>query len=411
MAVLDRFDVLREPAYRRFVTGYGLSYVLYWITLLSIGWWMWEVTGSATWVGIAYFCDLIPSIFVTPLAAALADRGDRLRILKTVLWLQVATGFSLAGVAASGHLIPPVLAGFALVEGILVGFGQPAFFGLLNRLVSAQNLSAAVGINVSVVQTSYVLGPLLAGALFAFGLGVAPLAFAANAVGTLGYLWCLGGITLRQQPPKETGAKSALLKEVIEGLSMFWSNPLVFRATAFSLAVAALARPLTSLMAAINDQFHLFSPAYFTLLTASFMVGGLLAGLVHARRNSDEGQDRMTVFAIVGVVGLYGMVFPVLGSFPGSRALAVSAFFLLGLGTSYVTTGVSIILQNRTPEHLRSRVLGNSLMLARATGALAVLCVGLLVDAQGFVFAMTATALIVTIALPLALIRVSRFVA
>jgi MFS family permease len=408
MQAQPRLSVLHEPAYRRFLTGYGLSYVFYWITLLSIGWWMWETTGSATWVGIAYFCDLFPSIIVTPIAAALADRGDRLRILKTVLWLQVTTGLGLAAVAASGALTPPVLAGFALAEGTLVGFGQPAFFGLLNRLVSPQNLSAAVGLNVSVVQTSYVLGPLLAGLLFSFGMGIAPLAFAANAVGTLGYLWCLGGITLRPPPDREeAGNAPALLPEVLAGLSVFWTNPVVYRATVFSLGVAVLQRPLTSLMAPINDRFALFSPAYFTLLTASFMAGGLVAGLIHARRNSDVGQDRAVTLAMVAVVVLYALLFPVLGALPGARVVALAGLFLLGLGTGYVMTGVSIILQNRTPEHMRSRVLGNNLMLFRAAGAGAVLGVGLLVDAHGFAVAMPAAALCVAVGAPLALLRMA----
>jgi MFS family permease len=401
MKTLHHFSVLGEPAYRRFVTGYGLSYILYWVTLLSIGWWMWEVTGSAAWVGLAYFCDLFPSILVTPFAAALADRGDRLRILKIVLWLQVCTGFSLASVAASGLLTPPVLAGFALAEGTLVGFGQPAFFGLLNRLVSPSNLSAAVGVNVSVVQTSYILGPVLAGLLFSFGLGIAPLAFAANALGTLGYLWCLSGVTLRPQPQKEVGRAPALLQEVGAGITVFWTNPVVFRATVFALAVAALQRPLISMMAAINDSFSLFSPAYFTLLTASFMAGGLLAGLVHARRNSDLGQERATMWVMVAFVLLQGCLFPVLSLFPGATALAMISLFLLGFGGSYVVTGNSVILQNRTPEHMRSRVLGNNLMMSRATGAISVLFVGLLADAQGFAVAMTAAALLVGIALPL----------
>lgn len=111
--VLQQFDVLKEASYRRFIAGYGVSYVFYWITLLSIGWWMWEKTGSAAWVGLAYFCDLAPAVVVTPIAAALADRGDRFRILKTVLWLQVLTGLALASVAAAGALTPGRLVGFA----------------------------------------------------------------------------------------------------------------------------------------------------------------------------------------------------------------------------------------------------------------------------------------------------------
>lgn len=43
-----RITVLKEPAYRRFIIGYGLSYILHCVTLLSIGWWMWQTTASAT---------------------------------------------------------------------------------------------------------------------------------------------------------------------------------------------------------------------------------------------------------------------------------------------------------------------------------------------------------------------------
>jgi len=153
-----------------FVTGYGVSYTLYWITLLAVGWWMWEVTGSASWVGFVFFCDLFPAVLVTPWASALADRGDRFRILKIILWIQVCAGFALSGVALLGLLTPPILAAFVFVEGALIGFSQPAFFGLVNRLVKPENLSAAVGLNTSITQSTYILGPLLAGLLFSFGM-------------------------------------------------------------------------------------------------------------------------------------------------------------------------------------------------------------------------------------------------
>jgi hypothetical protein len=66
---LDRVSVLREAAYRRFLIGCGLSLVVCFVTLLSVGWWMLETTGSATRVSKAYFCDYFLSIPVTSLAA------------------------------------------------------------------------------------------------------------------------------------------------------------------------------------------------------------------------------------------------------------------------------------------------------------------------------------------------------
>ncbi|WP_299285944.1 hypothetical protein [uncultured Tateyamaria sp.] len=101
-----RFDVLSERSYRLFVIGYGISYTLYWITLLAVGWWMWETTGSAAWVGFVFFCDLFPVVLVTPWASALADRGDRFQFLKSVLWIQVGTGLAPASVAWMGLLTP-----------------------------------------------------------------------------------------------------------------------------------------------------------------------------------------------------------------------------------------------------------------------------------------------------------------
>lgn len=194
-------------------------------------------------------------------------------------------------------------------------------------------------------------------------------------------------------------------------MTVFWTNPVVFRATVFTLFVAALQRPLTSMMPAINDRFSLFSPAYFTLLTASLTAGGLLAGLVHARRNSDLGQERANMNVMVAFVFLQGCLFPMMSLFQGATALALVFLFLLGFGGSYVVTGNSIILQNRTPEHMRSRVLGNNLMMSRATGAVSVLIVGLLADAQGFAVAMTSAALLVGIVLPLVLARGIRSIA
>jgi MFS family permease len=398
-----RIGVLLEPAYRRFVTGYGLSYVLYWITLLAFGWWMWDHTASSGWVGLVYFSELAPSIVITPFAAALADRGDRFRILRTVLWAQVATGSGLAAVTAAGLLTPGVLVGFALAEGTVVGFSQPAFFGLLSRIVSPANLPAAVGFNVSVVQSSYVLGPILAGLVFSLGPTVAPLAFAANAVGTAGYIWALSGIALREPGARAVPERPRLLRDTVQGMTVFWTSAVAFRAAALTMAVAALQRPLISLMAAINDRFALLAHAHFTLLTASFTSGGLVAGLVHARRNSDAGQDRATLRVMVALTVGFALFFPLLAALPGQAWIAMTGLFLLGLGCNYVTAGNSIILQARTPDQMRSRVLGNNLMMARAAGALSVLGIGVLADARGFAVAMTVAALGVGLALALAL--------
>lgn len=399
----SRFDVLSERSYRLFVVGYGISYTLYWITLLAVGWWTWETTHSAAWVGFVFFCDLFPAVLITPWASALADRGDRFKFLKSVLWIQVGTGFALATVTLMGLLTPALLAVFVFIEGALIGFSQPAFFGLVNRLVKPANLSAAVGLNSSVTQSTYILGPLLAGLLFTQGLKIAPIAFAANAVGTLVYLAALTKISLYPEPPRDAQKPTVLKTDIFAGLDVFWKNPTVFKALVLILGVAILQRPLISLMPGINDRFELFDAARFTFLTASFMAGSVVAGLIHASKNSDAGLEAVTPKVLAGLLVLYSGFFLMLDWVETGYPVAMAALFLIGLGSSYIWTGNNIILQNRTPEHLRSRVLGNSFMLTRAIGAIAVVVTGLVVEQTGFVTGMIAVAVLVACLTPLVL--------
>ncbi len=397
----SQFSVLKDSNYRRFIIGYGISFVMYWVTLLAIGWWTWEVTRSATWVGFMFFCDLLPAVILTPFASAMADRGDRFTILKTVLYIQVVTGFTLAMVAAFGLLTPQLLAGFVAIEGLLVGCSQPAFFGLVNRLVTKENLSAAVGFNSGVIQTSYILGPLIAGLLFSFGLEIAPLAFAANAGGTVFYIWALSRITLQPQPDSQAEPEKNAGREILEGLTVLWNNGMIFRCSILILAVAILQRPLLNLMPAINDYYELFTSAYFTIMTASYMGGAVVASLILAYRNSDEGLYRLTVKAVIATFVFYCALFIVTDLVSYRVVTAMSLVFLLGVAAGFVWTGNMVILQNRTPEHLRSRVLGNNFMVNRTLGAVSVVLCGLSVDAFGLANGMLAAAVFVMIALPI----------
>lgn len=380
----SRFGVLKERNYLIFLTGYSFSYILYWVTLLAIGWWMWEITKSAAWVGFVFFCDLFPAIFITPWASTLADRGDRFKILKTVLWIQVVMGFALSAFTFLELLTPWLLIIFVLIEGAMVGFSQPAFFGLINRIVSTRNLASAVALNTSITQVAYILGPLLAGFVFSFGLKVAPLAFILNAIGTLVYLFALSRLVLAPPIKREVENTKSLKQEILVGISVFWQNKIVLNAIIFILICSLLQRPIISLMTGINDEYDLFRPAYFTLLTASYMLGSVTASLSLASRNNETGLSSIFPFSMAATIVLYASFFYLLAAFNSSQVLALTLLFIVGFGECFTRTGNFITLQTKTPEHLRSRVLGNTFMFNRAVGALAVVSTGLLIDMTSF---------------------------
>ena len=43
-----------------------------WMHRIAVSWLVWELTGSAFWVGVIAFCDLAPAVIASPLAGAVA---------------------------------------------------------------------------------------------------------------------------------------------------------------------------------------------------------------------------------------------------------------------------------------------------------------------------------------------------
>ena len=80
--ISDLRSVLALRAFRLFSIGNFCSLSAIWVVRVCIGWLTWELTGSKTWLGIMAFAELGPSVIVSLYAGDLADRIDRVRILR-----------------------------------------------------------------------------------------------------------------------------------------------------------------------------------------------------------------------------------------------------------------------------------------------------------------------------------------
>ena len=84
-----------------YTIGYAPSQIGIWMQRLAVGWLTWELTESATWLGIVAFADLVPLMVFGPLAGIVVDRFDRLSITRlmqsgmgvvaAILWLLTFT--------------------------------------------------------------------------------------------------------------------------------------------------------------------------------------------------------------------------------------------------------------------------------------------------------------------------------
>jgi MFS family permease len=159
-------NISRALAHRDFgvyVAGNSISLIGTWMQRIGVGWLGWELSHSGAVLGLVAFADLFPGVLIGPFGGALADRANRLRVIKVGQTLIMLQALALFVLTASGGINVPLLVALVLFQGAVIGFNQPARLALIPSLVPRPDLATAVAINSIVFNTARFIGPALAG--------------------------------------------------------------------------------------------------------------------------------------------------------------------------------------------------------------------------------------------------------
>src|ERR1700727_3583301 len=94
--------VLAQRNARIFYSGSIVCWTGSWIQRIATDWLAWELTHSALWVAIIAFCNLAPSVVISPIAGAVADRMDRGRLTMASQIINVAQAMILESLFRPG---------------------------------------------------------------------------------------------------------------------------------------------------------------------------------------------------------------------------------------------------------------------------------------------------------------------
>src|SRR5688572_7347370 len=76
---------LNHRNFRIYVSGNAVSLIGSWMQRIAVGWLTWQLTESGFWLGLVSCADLLPAVLVGPIGGVLADRLNRMRIIKMAL--------------------------------------------------------------------------------------------------------------------------------------------------------------------------------------------------------------------------------------------------------------------------------------------------------------------------------------
>ena len=336
--------------FRIYITGNAISLVGTWMQRIAVGWLTWELTQSGFWLGLVSCADLLPAVFFGPFGGVLADRFNRRRIMMITQMIALVQATVLFTLTVAGLINVELLALLVLVNGVVIGFNQPARLALMPSLVPREDLSTAIAINSVAFNLARFLGPAVAGLLIVT-IGVAG-AFAANALSFLAFVIALSRLRLTAEA--ETGAgggRASVLEQLGEGIAYTVRHPGIGPMLLLLAMVSLGVRPFVELMPGFAAQVFGRGAEGLAMLSSTVGIGAVITGVWLARRGGG-GLTRLVLLNALFV------------------SLAIIAFtasdnFWLGLlavgvaGMAMVATGVSMqtLMQMSVDGAMRGRVL------------------------------------------------------
>ena len=295
------------------------------------------------WIGLAEF---LPTFLLVLWAGALADRLDRRKMAALGYAAEAAIALGIAAYAATGRTaIWPIFA-LTLAYGFARGFVNPATRALPANVVRRDELPRLIPMLSMVWQSSAIVAPLLASAVY--GLA-AEWAFVSIAV-----LNVIAAVTIMRVTVLETGdapAPQRGMRAAFDGLRLVRRTPLLLAAIGLDLfavllgGVIALAPPITEeLLGASGDKA-------FWMRSAGGL-GAALTAYALARRPI----ERHVGPRLLQAVAAFGFL-TICVAFSRSLVLTIFLFALLAAADMISVFVRATIVPLATPDSLRGRVL------------------------------------------------------
>lgn len=361
---------------RLFFAASVIAWTGLWVHRIAVAWLAWELTRSAFWVGMVAFCDLAPAVVFSPIAGALADRVDRVRLTMLAQTAIAAQAGTIALLLAFGQMDIGLLLVLEVVGGVAASFSQPARQSLMPALVPRADLPAAVACNSLCFNVARFVGPAIAGPLIAVA-GVVP----AVALNCLAYIVATATMPLlRVEAAQRIGHAPAasIWADTVAGIRYAAREPGLGPILLFAAVASVLLRGVQEILPPFVERLFARGPDGLALLTASIGVGALASGLWVANRGRLKGTTALAVGAVAAqAVATAGFI--ATGFFPVAMLCAA----LMGAAGSVHGISAQTLVQSASDPAMRGRILSLWGMIVRACPASGALALGTAGDLFG----------------------------
>ena len=340
------FASLTNRNFRKFYIGQAISLSGTWMQSVALAWLVLQLTGSATWIGMAIAIQTLPVLLLAPYAGVLVDRFNKRKLL---IGTQVVAGvqaLALGLLTISGDVNMQWVIVLSVTLGLVNAIDNPCRQAFVREMVNAEHVQNAVSLNAVLVNIARAVGPAIGGVLIAT-LGVG-LCFIANAASFVAVIFAYASMHASELHASEPVARAP--GQLRAGLAYVRGN----RELLIPLVMMAIVGTLTY-------EFQVVLPAFatdtfgsdaegFGWITAAMGVGAVIGGLITA------GKTRVGIRYLALASTAFGLSV-VLTSICPNQVLAMGALLLVGASSIWFLSTGNATLQLTASPAMRGRVM------------------------------------------------------
>jgi MFS family permease len=401
-----RFPAFRSRNFRIYEGGSLFSVNGQWINRVVIGWVGWELTGSATWVGLLSFCLFAPTVISSPLYGVLLDRVRLQPVALMSHGIVTAASLVLYLLYLGDSLTIWGLSAVALVIGFAGSADRAVRVTIVPRMVERDALPNAVAIHAANFNIARLIGPAIGGTLIeTMGTDTTMLI---NVIVFLPYLAAILILRLGEKK-RSTAQRQRFFVELWDGARYAATHPIIREAMLLTCITSLSVRGVNEIVPAIADGVYQRGAEGLGQMLSAGGGGALIAALMVAVRPSHTWADGIPTIAHVAIfIGLGAVC--VLG-IAANWYLAVACVTVTGFCGTMIGINMQSSIQLTVDDAYRGRVMSLWMVVGLGTSALGALMLGSLTDLFGLSATLVSAASIgaaVVIAARIALARLGR---
>lgn len=346
--VQDPYGALRLREFRFLLCSNACATLAGRALAVVIGYQIYEQTRDPMALGWLGLVEAIPAVSLALFGGHFADRHNRRRIVLTTQAIIVlcATAFAIFAFNPD-HLRVPILYGIIFLAGVARGFADPALSAFEAQVVPRELTVNAGAWLSSMWQSCAIIGPALAGMMYAFA-GVATTYVVIAALTALAW-WFMFLIEPRRMPVAHDRLEP-MLTSILMGVKYVGRSQVLCGSMALDLFAVLFGGAMALLPIFASDILKVGSTG-LGFLAAAPSVGSLLVTLWATHHAPARHAGRNLLLSVAGF-GVCMIIFALSEDFTLS---------LVALAAAGAFDGVSVVIRKAilrlmSPEHMRGRV-------------------------------------------------------